>query len=177
VATQDQARRPFNPVVKLNEEHKSSMSEMQYDGSRVQTEIITALYRCEGRILDQKCMLVWDRFKHAVGCGERGHRNQFKDYYYTQTQTSDGLPPETHETVYVRQAVRRDGVRPAGLQNPVKTPAQAPEPAPVAQAPALSLADIRALALEHGFRLSKVPARKQGPEAEVSDSESDIPAF
>lgn len=78
--------------------------EAQYDGSWVEGTFsgYEWLDPTEG------CRLVWSRKWHAESCAARGHRNRFYQYYYTQIQHGDGLPPTVVETRYERRALRRE---------------------------------------------------------------------
>jgi len=139
----------FNRVTRIAETLTTSTMTAQYDGSWVQEDIVlTTTYRCE------ECKLVWSRYGQAQQCKARAHRNQFLDTYYSQVVIEDKV--HIVETSYPRRAIRRDGPKP--VQAPVQTPAKAPSPA--APAPVLSLAQIKDLALEHGYRLSRIPQAK-----------------
>ena len=130
----------FNKVQKLDEVAESVTMVQDAQGLWVESTITVSLYRCEGMVRGSKCNLVWDRWGLAKDCLDNGHKNQVWQQYKDQR--------------YVRAAVRRDGPRPAPAQAPV------PSPAPQARAQVPSLADVRAMALAHGYLLRKKPEAK-----------------
>jgi hypothetical protein len=142
----------FNPVQKLAETVQSTMFA---NGQEVAIE--ASLYRCEGRLAttDEKCMLVWDRFKHAMACASRGHRNRFKEAY----RFKDGT-----EQLYVRTAVRRDGARPQAL---TPAPAKVAEPsvADLLKVIADLTAQVAALQAPKPRRAAKPKASKPVPDS------------
>ena len=115
------------------------------------------------------CGLVWGSMPLAIECAVRGHRNRYV-VEYTREHLIDGKVALV-ELTFVRQALRRDGPRPA-----------APVSVPVAQTPELDLQALRALALAQGFRLTRVPAPRtpKTPEPTLRDMINDQdmePAF
>lgn len=151
----------FNPVTKLDETVTTTIIK---DGNAVQVQ--ANVYRCMGIREDGQgaCRLCWTTFDMAKFCAMRGHKESWVQMY--------------GDTGFKRVALRRDPVPQARVQAQVQAPAPSGPSAPPSP-PQATEAEVRAMALALGFRLSRIPQKPTEPPAgsELERSDEFEPAF